>query len=162
MPIIISTIYTELSCLSWEKIFNLSMQEMSNYSNGELTSRIITDISVARQIVSQSVLSLPGAFLLVVASVITILLIDWVLSLVIIVSLGVLLLITIISGKFINNITKSIQETYSKIGQGIQRFTSNVIFVKSNNLEEKSLHSYIASANELFFLRVISRVLCPR
>lgn len=137
--------------LAGKKIFNLSMQEMSNYSNGELTSRIITDISVARQIVSQSVLSLPGAFLLVIASVITILLIDWVLSLVIIVSLGVLLLITIISGKFINNITKSIQETYSKIGQGIQRFTSNVIFVKSNNLEEKSLHSYIASANELFF-----------
>ena len=140
----------KLQLLVGRHIFNLSTSELARYSNGELASRTISDITVAKNIVSPQVLSLPGTILLIVCSTITIIIIDPLLSLTTIFLLALILIISLISGKQIAKLTKSIQQQYSHIGENIQKFASSAIFVKANNLETQSIRNYTLASESLF------------
>ena len=140
----------KLQLLVGRHIFNLSTSELARYSNGELASRTISDITVAKNIVSPQVLSLPGTILLILCSTITIIIIDPLLSLTTIFLLALILIISLISGKQIAKLTKSIQQQYSHIGENIQKFASSAIFVKANNLETQSIRNYTLASESLF------------
>ena len=141
----------ELQLLVGRHIFNLSTSELAKYSNGELASRTISDITVAKNIVNPQVLSLPGTILLILCSTITIIIIiDPILSLTTIFLLALILIISLISGKQISKLTKSIQQQYSHIGENIQKFASSAIFVKANNLETQSIKNYTLASESLF------------
>lgn len=140
----------KLQLLVGRHIFNLSTSELAKYSNGELASRTISDITVAKNIVSPQVLSLPGTILLILCSTITIIIIDPLLSLTTIFLLALILIISLISGKQIAKLTKSIQQQYSHIGENIQKFASSAIFVKANNLETQSIRNYTLASESLF------------
>lgn len=141
----------KLQLLVGRHIFNLSTLELAKYSNGELASRTISDITVAKNIVNPQVLSLPGTILLILCSTITIIIIiDPILSLTTIFLLALILIISLISGKQISKLTKSIQQQYSHIGENIQKFASSAIFVKANNLETQSIKNYTLASESLF------------
>ena len=141
----------KLQLLVGRHIFNLSTSELAKYSNGELASRTISDITVAKNIVNPQVLSLPGTILLILCSTITIIIIiDPILSLTTIFLLALILIISLISGKQISKLTKSIQQQYSHIGENIQKFASSAIFVKANNLETQSIKNYTLASESLF------------
>ena len=150
----------KLQLLVGRHIFNLNTSELAKYSNGELTSRTISDIAVARTIVSSQVLSLPGTILLILCSTITVIIIDPVLSLTTIFLLVLILAISLISGKQITKLTKSVQQQYSHIGENIQKFASSAIFIKANNLEAQSIRNYTLASENLFYSsKKLSRIL---
>lgn len=147
------------------RIFSLTSNELANYTNGELTSRIIADIAVARRITSQNTLSLPSSILLVISAITACIVLDPILSLVTFCALILLLIVSIFSGKVTARLTTEIQEHYSGLGQGIQRFTSNAVFVMTNNLESASMRDYKESVDSLFVssrkLARISAIISP-
>ncbi len=150
----------KLQLLVGRHIFNLNIPELAKYSNGELASRTISDIAVAKNIVSPQVLSLPGTILLILCSTITIIIIDPVLSLTTIFLLILILIISLISGKQITKLTKNIQQQYSHIGENIQKFASSAIFIKANNLKTQSIQNYTSASESLFHSsKKLSRIL---
>ncbi|MGC9066296.1 MAG: ABC transporter ATP-binding protein [Candidatus Ratteibacteria bacterium] len=143
----------------YEKIQYLSMEFFARKKTGELTSRILVDISMMDTAVSREIPLLVLNIFQAIVFLVIVLAIDWKLTLVSLFIFPVMLLPILNLSKKLRKISRTLQTNWANLGNIIQESIYGQSIIKAYNQEKKVIEKF-SKENEAIFrsnLSIIKR-----
>ncbi|MCM8764459.1 MAG: ABC transporter ATP-binding protein/permease [Candidatus Omnitrophica bacterium] len=152
-------ILTNIRLRIYEKIQWLSMEFFSRKKTGELTSRIVVDVSMLDHVLSRELPVMVLSVCQAIVFFVIVLLIDWKLTLMALVIFPVMLLPILNLGKKLRKISRILQINWANLGNIIHESIYGQSIIKAYNQEQKMIERF-SKENEAIFrssLSVIKR-----
>ncbi|MCM8821852.1 MAG: ABC transporter ATP-binding protein/permease [Candidatus Omnitrophica bacterium] len=152
-------ILTSIRQRIYEKIQWLSMEFFSRKKTGELTSRIVVDVSMLDHVLSRELPVMILSVCQAIVFLILVLLIDWKLTLVALVIFPVMLLPILNLGKKLRKISRTLQTNWANLGNIIHESIYGQAIIKAYNQEQELIERF-SKENEAIFrsnLSIIKR-----
>jgi ABC-type multidrug transport system fused ATPase/permease subunit len=134
---------------AFSHILSLPMSFFNANKTGELTSRLGSDITTLQESITTTLAEAVRQTLTIIGGVIFISFISLKLTLIMLSSLPVVIIITIILGKFIKRLSKKVQENVARSTQQAEEAFGEISVVKSFSSEEKEANKFGKIANDI-------------
>lgn len=154
-----ASILTTIRKKIYEKIQYLSMDFFSRKKTGELSSRIVVDVSMLDHVLSREIPVIVLSICQVIIFLVIVLLIDWQLTLVAFVIFPVMLLPILNLSKKLRKISRILQANWANLGNIIHESIYGQSVIKAYNQEQNQIEKF-SKENEAIFrsnLSIIKR-----
>lgn len=142
----------KLRRLLMNHVIHLRMRFFDNTDSAETTSRIINDVSVLRSFMTSSIPEFVNGVVSIAISAIAVTLIDFRLTLILLVIFPVSILVAVPLGKFNEKNAFLMQGSISKLNAKTSEALRNIRAVKLDNAEEHVLSSFSETVSQVFVL----------
>lgn len=110
---------------------HLSLQYFTDHRTGEIVSRLTNDVSLLQEAVTNSLVSLLRQLLTLIGGLIFLFVLDWRLTLIILIGIPLVTLTMVALGRQIRTASKMVQDQLAEAANVIEETTSGVRIVKS-------------------------------
>ena len=121
--------------LLWNKIIYLPISYFSNSMSGETISRMINDTNILKELVSERIINFITGIYTLVTSVIILFILDWQMTLFMIIAIPLTALVVIPLGKMIYKISLKTQDKTAALTSDLSQSLSEMKLVKASNAE---------------------------
>lgn len=121
--------------LLWNKIIYLPISYFSNSMSGETISRMINDTNILKELVSERIINFITGIFTLVTSVIILFILDWQMTLFMIIAIPLTALVVIPLGKMIYKISLKTQDKTAALTSDLSQSLSEMKLVKASNAE---------------------------
>lgn len=139
MMIVGEKVILELRKIIWENTLYLKMNFFDKNESGQLMSRLTDDTKIINEFISQKLPSSLPSIITLIGSFTMLIILDWRLTLVTLLTIPIFFAIMIPIGKFIEKISKETQTEVSKFSGNLGRVLINIKLVKISNNEKIEL-----------------------
>lgn len=136
--------------LLWDKIIYLPIPYFSDKMSGEILSRVINDTNILKELVSERILYFITGIFTLIASIVILSILDWQMTLIILVAIPLTMLIVIPLGKLIYKISVETQDKTALFSSDLSQSVSEIRLVKASNAEEIEKEKTRKSTHLLF------------
>lgn len=136
--------------LLWNRIIYLPIPYFSNKMSGEMISRMINDTNILKDLVSERILNFIIGIFTLIASLIILYILDWQMTLIILIAIPITMLLVIPLGKLIYKISLKTQDKMAEFSSDLSQSVTEMKLVKASNAEEIESNKTKKSANQLF------------
>ncbi|AVK94885.1 ABC transporter ATP-binding protein [Lysinibacillus sphaericus] len=151
----------------WAHVLRLRIPYFDAHESGETMSRITQDTNVIKELITDHLISFISGLFAIVGAVIILIIIDWKMTLLMLISVPVAILLTLPLGQRIHKIARANQDELASFTGQLGRVLTNIRLVKTSqtenyeqlNGEEKIQHLYQFGLKESKILAVISPIM---
>lgn len=151
----------------WAHVLRLRIPYFDTHESGETMSRITQDSNVIKELITDHLISFISGLFAIVGAVIILIIIDWKMTLLMLIAVPVAILLTIPLGQRIHKIVKANQDELASFTGQLGRVLTNIRLVKASqtenfeqqNGEEKIHHLYRFGLKEAKILAVLSPIM---
>lgn len=148
----------------WAHVLRLRIPYFDAHESGETMSRITQDTNVIKELITDHLISFISGLFAIVGAVIILIIIDWKMTLLMLISVPVAILLTLPLGQRIHKIARANQDELASFTGQLGRVLTNIRLVKTSqtenyeqlNGEEKIQHLYQFGLKESKILAVLS------
>ncbi|MFJ8248265.1 ABC transporter ATP-binding protein [Peribacillus asahii] len=120
----------------WLKLIRLPISYFDQQSSGEIVSRVVNDTSVVRALISDHFPQFISGMISIIGAVIILFVMDWKMTLMMLISVPITLIIMIPLGKRMAKISRSLQDETATFTGHIQQTLSEIRLMKASNAEQ--------------------------
>ncbi|USK70483.1 ABC transporter ATP-binding protein [Peribacillus asahii] len=120
----------------WLKLIRLPVSYFDQQSSGEIVSRVVNDTSVVRALISDHFPQFISGMISIIGAVIILFVMDWKMTLMMLISVPITLIIMIPLGKRMAKISRSLQDETATFTGHIQQTLSEIRLMKASNAEQ--------------------------
>ncbi|SIT80302.1 ABC transporter ATP-binding protein [Edaphobacillus lindanitolerans] len=128
-------VVAELRGRMWRKLLRLPVSHFDNEPSGGTVSRIVNDTGIVRELISDHVPQFVSGIISIIGAVTLLLIMDWKMTLVMLISVPVTVLIMIPLGKRMAKISRGMQDETAAFSGSIQQTISEIRLMKASNAE---------------------------
>ena len=128
----------------------LSLKFYADHRTGEIVSRLTNDVSLLQQALTTDLVALIRQVVTLVGAVILLFLLDWRLTLLILVGIPIMTGVIVILGRRIRQASKAVQDALAQAANVIEETTTGVRIVKSFAREGHEIGRFSARVNETY------------
>ncbi len=151
----------------WAHVLRLRIPYFDAHESGETMSRITQDSNVIKELITDHLISFISGLFAIVGAVIILIIIDWKMTLLMLIAVPVAILLTLPLGQRIHKIAKANQDELASFTGQLGRVLTNIRLVKTSqtenfeqqNGEEKIHHLYQFGLKEAKILAVLSPIM---
>lgn len=151
----------------WAHVLRLRIPYFDAHESGETMSRITQDSNVIKELITDHLISFISGLFAIVGAVIILIIIDWKMTLLMLIAVPVAILLTLPLGQRIHKIAKENQDELASFTGQLGRVLTNIRLVKASqtedfeqqNGEEKIHHLYRFGLKEAKILAVLSPIM---
>jgi ATP-binding cassette subfamily B protein AbcA/BmrA len=121
----------------WKKLLVLPVSYYDNSQTGELTSRMTNDTGIVRGLITEHLSGSLNGVISMIGSIVILLVMDWKMTLVMLVAIPVTVLIMAPLGKQMFKISKGMQDETARFTSVLNMVLSEIRLVKSSNAERR-------------------------
>ncbi len=151
----------------WAHVLRLRIPYFDAHESGETMSRITQDSNVIKELITDHLISFISGLFAIVGAVIILIIIDWKMTLLMLIAVPVAILLTLPLGQRIHKIAKANQDELASFTGQLGRVLTNIRLVKTSqtenfeqqNGEEKIHHLYRFGLKEAKILAVLSPIM---
>ncbi|CAM5510340.1 Multidrug ABC transporter permease OS=Lysinibacillus sphaericus OX=1421 GN=LS41612_00535 PE=4 SV=1 [Lysinibacillus sphaericus] len=151
----------------WAHVLRLRIPYFDAHESGETMSRITQDTNVIKELITDHLISFISGLFAIVGAVIILIIIDWKMTLLMLISVPVAILLTLPLGQRIHKIARANHDELVSFTGQLGRVLTNIRLVKTSqtenyeqlNGEEKIQHLYQFGLKESKILAVISPIM---
>lgn len=151
----------------WAHVLRLRIPYFDAHESGETMSRITQDTNVIKELITDHLISFISGLFAIVGAVIILIIIDWKMTLLMLISVPVAILLTLPLGQRIHKIARENQDELASFTGQLGRVLTNIRLVKTSqtenyeqlNGEEKIQHLYQFGLKESKILAVLSPIM---
>lgn len=137
-----------------DKVFTLPQSYFDNQISGNLTSRIINDVGILRSFLTETLPSTVTGLITIIGSIFTMLILDWKLTILMILIFPADAIVTIPLGHINEKIANDAQNSLGNLTGITSESLKNIRAVKLNNAEKPTLYKIHTAINSLFSLSI--------
>ncbi|MGM8216655.1 ABC transporter ATP-binding protein [Bacillaceae bacterium W0354] len=134
----------------WRKFIHLPVQYFDHNTSGESVSRIISDSSIVKELVSIDFPQAVRGFITIVGAVILLLWLDWQMTIMLLVAIPLAVAIIVPLGRKISSISRGLQDETAKFSSHIQQTLSEIRLMKLSTAEKFEEEKGLKGINNLF------------
>src|SRR5699024_2007746 len=120
----------------WRKVIRLPVRYFDHHESGQSVSRIVNDTGIVRDLISRHFPDFISGIISIIGAVIILLIMDWQMTLLMLISVPVTILIMIPLGRRMANISRGLQDETAIFSGGIQQTLSEIRLTKASTAEE--------------------------
>ncbi|MEH6949449.1 ABC transporter ATP-binding protein [Bacillus sp. JJ634] len=120
----------------WLKLIRLPVSYFDQQSSGEIVSRVVNDTSVVRALISDHFPQFISGMISIIGAVIILFVMDWKMTLMMLISVPITLIIMIPLGKRMAKISRNLQDETATFTGHIQQTLSEIRLMKASNAEQ--------------------------
>ena len=124
----------------WEKMVYLPMKFFSKTMSGESASRLVNDTDVVRLLICEHALSCIQGVVSLVGALIVLFLLDWQMTLIIVLAVPITTLVVAPLGKIINKISVRMQDKTAELTGVLTQVLTEMRLVKASNAEKEEIN----------------------
>lgn len=151
----------------WAHVLRLRIPYFDAHESGETMSRITQDTNVIKELITDHLISFISGLFAIVGAVIILIIIDWKMTLLMLISVPVAILLTLPLGQRMHKIARANQDELASFTGQLGRVLTNIRLVKTSqtenyeqlNGEEKIQHLYQFGLKESKILAVLSPIM---
>ncbi|MDF2713912.1 MAG: transporter ATP-binding protein [Paenibacillus sp.] len=121
----------------WRKLLIMPVSYYDNSQTGELTSRMTNDTGVVRGLITEHLSGSLNGVISMIGSIVILLLMDWKMTLVMLIAIPVTVLIMAPLGRQMFKISKGMQDETARFTSVLNQVLSEIRLVKSSNAERR-------------------------
>lgn len=145
-----NSIVAKLRHQLWSRIIYLPLPFFSSTMSGETASRIANDTMILKQLISERVVHFFIGIITLVASIIILFIMDWQLTVIILLAVPITTLVIVPLGKMMHDVTIKTQDQTAEFTGSITQALTEMKLVKSSNGEAAQIEKEDRSINNLF------------
>lgn len=120
----------------WEKLLRLPVSYYDKTSSGETVSRVVNDTGIVRELISDHFPQFITGIISIIGAVTILLIMDWKMTLLMLLSVPITLAIMIPLGRKMAKISRGLQDETALFTGNIQQTLSEIRLMKSSNAEQ--------------------------
>jgi len=133
----------------WEKMIYLPIPYFSKTVSGESASRIVSDTDVVRLLITDHVLGFIQGIVSLVASVVILFILDWQMTLIIVLAVPLTTLVIVPLGKIVHKISVNMQDKTAALTGILTQVLTEMRLVKASNAELEEIEREKTAVNNL-------------
>ncbi|MBC1973720.1 ABC transporter ATP-binding protein [Listeria booriae] len=133
----------------WKKTLNLPVSYFDNTKSGEMVSRMVNDTVVIKELIADSLPQFVTGIISVIGSLIILFIMDWKMTLLLLVAVPVTAVIVAPLGQKMFKISRGMQKETAEFTGSISQTLSEARLVKSSNAETKEIQDGTAGIHRL-------------
>ncbi|MFJ5622547.1 ABC transporter ATP-binding protein [Peribacillus loiseleuriae] len=133
----------------WIKLIRLPVSYFDKQSSGETVSRVVNDTSVVRDLISNHFPQFITGIISIIGAIIILLVMDWKMTLLMLVSVPITLVIMIPLGRKMAKISRGLQDETATFTGQIQQTLSEIRLMKSSTAEQNEETSGLTGIEKL-------------
>lgn len=133
----------------WIKLIRLPVSYFDKQSSGETVSRVVNDTSVVRDLISNHFPQFITGIISIIGAIIILLVMDWKMTLLMLVSVPITLIIMIPLGRKMAKISRGLQDETATFTGQIQQTLSEIRLMKSSTAEQNEETSGLTGIEKL-------------
>ncbi|KIL50878.1 ABC transporter ATP-binding protein [Jeotgalibacillus campisalis] len=136
--------------MMWTKLIRLPVSYFDKKASGESVSRVVNDTGIVKDLISQHFPQFITGIITIIGAVIILLVMDWRMTLLMLISVPVTVGIMLPLGKKMNKISKGLQDETAVFTGSIQQTLSEIRLMKASNAEVAESSKGAAGIHTLF------------
>lgn len=133
----------------WLRLVRLPVSYYDQNSSGETVSRVVNDTSVVKELITSQFPQFIAGIISIIGAVILLLVMDWKMTLVMLVSVPVTLAVMIPLGRKMAKISRGLQDETAKFTGDVQQTLSEIRLMKASTAEQDEQEKGIAGIEKL-------------
>jgi len=134
----------------WQHILRLPVPFFDEHQSGETMSRITQDTNIVKTLITQHLITFFTGIISIIGSIIFLLLIDWKMTVIMLISVPLSILLILPLGQKINKIATATQDEMALFSGNLGRVLSNIRLVKAYHAEQAESEYGDKSIQSLF------------
>ncbi|MCZ2260316.1 ABC transporter ATP-binding protein [Sporosarcina sp. G11-34] len=134
----------------WKKLIRLPVSHFDEESSGETVSRVVNDTGIVRELISNHLPQFITGIISIVGAVTILLIMDWKMTLIMLISVPVTVAIMIPLGTRMAKISRGLQDETAVFTGNIQQTLSEIRLMKASNAEENEEAKGLLGIKKLF------------
>jgi len=134
----------------WKKLIRLPVSHFDEESSGETVSRVVNDTGIVRELISNHLPQFITGIISIVGAVTILLIMDWKMTLIMLISVPVTVAIMIPLGTRMAKISRGLQDETAVFTGNIQQTLSEIRLMKASNAEENEEAKGLSGIQKLF------------
>lgn len=119
----------------WEQVLSLPIPFFDQHQSGETMSRVTQDTNIVKNLITQHLITFLTGLISIIGSIIILLLIDWKMTLIMIISVPISIVIIMPLGQKMYKISKSTQDEMADFSGNLGRVLADIRLVKAYHAE---------------------------
>jgi ATP-binding cassette, subfamily B, bacterial AbcA/BmrA len=136
------------------KFLHFPIAYFDNHQTGEMTSRIINDTAIVKNLISNHLTSFATGVISITGSIVILLIIDWKMTMIMLCAVPLSLCILLPLGKKMVRVSRGTQDETAQFSARVTQVLSEIRLVKSSNAEPLEYRNGIKGIQNLFQLGV--------
>ncbi|TSI02274.1 ABC transporter ATP-binding protein [Lysinibacillus sp. BW-2-10] len=128
-------VVSRLREMMWVKMIRLPVSYFENQKSGESVSRVVNDTGIVKDLITQHFPQFISGLISIIGAIIILLIMDWKMTLIMLVSVPVTVVIMIPLGSKMAKISRKLQDETATFTGTIQQTISEIRLMKSSNAE---------------------------
>lgn len=128
-------VVADLRVRMWRQLLRLPVSHFDSETSGGTVSRVVNDTGIVRELISDHVPKFVGGIISIIGAVTLLLIMDWKMTLIMLISVPVTVLIMIPLGKKMAKISRGMQDETAAFSGSIQQTISEIRLMKASNAE---------------------------
>jgi len=120
----------------WFKLLRLPVQYFDKNTSGETVSRVVNDTGILKDLISQHFPQLIGGIITIIGSVIILFVMDWKMTLLMLVAVPITVLFMVPLGSRMSKISPNLQDETACFTGNVQQTLSEIRLMKASNAEK--------------------------
>lgn len=129
-------IVSRLRELMWHKLIRLPVSYFDKQKSGESVSRVVNDTGIVKDLISQHFPQFITGIISIIGAIIILLIMDWKMTLLMLISVPVTTIIMIPLGRKMASISRGLQDETAHFTGSIQQTLSEIRLMKASNAEK--------------------------
>ncbi|WP_313802911.1 ABC transporter ATP-binding protein [Cytobacillus sp.] len=134
----------------WEQVLTLPIPFFDQHQSGETMSRVTQDTNIVKNLITQHLITFLTGLISIIGSIIILLLIDWKMTLIMIISVPISIAIIMPLGQKVYKISKSTQDEMADFSGNLGRVLSDIRLVKAYHAENTEKRKGYKGIQHLF------------
>jgi ATP-binding cassette subfamily B protein AbcA/BmrA len=134
----------------WEQVLSLPIPFFDQHQSGETMSRVTQDTNIVKNLITQHLITFLTGLISIIGSIIILLLIDWKMTLIMIISVPISIVIIMPLGQKMYKISKSTQDEMADFSGNLGRVLSDIRLVKAYHAENTEKRKGYKGIHHLF------------
>ena len=126
----------DLREMMWKKLIRLPVSFFDKQQSGETVSRVVNDTGIVKDLISQHFPQFISGIISIIGAIIILFIMDWKMTLLMLISVPLTMAIMIPLGKKMANISRGLQDETAVFTGNIQQTLSEIRLMKSSNAEQ--------------------------
>lgn len=134
----------------WRKLLRLPVSHFDTEASGGTVSRVVNDTGIVKELISNHVPQFISGLISIIGAVVLLLVLDWQMTLVMLISIPVTMALMIPLGRRMAKISRGMQDETAAFSGTIQETISEIRLMKASNAEEDEEKRGMAGILRLF------------
>ncbi|WP_370456188.1 ABC transporter ATP-binding protein [Planomicrobium sp. YIM 101495] len=143
-------IVAELREKMWKRLIRLRVSYFDQHPSGETVSRVVNDTGIVRNLITDHFPNFVTGIISIIGAVIILLLLDWKMTLIMLLAVPVTIAIMIPLGRQMAKISRNLQDETANFTGNVQQTLSEIRLMKASTAEDAEEARGIGGINRLF------------